>query len=85
MIQCLAGMEVFGHLWRPRKFTIANIIRIGMFPCAMQTCMAHPRMLTRRFEFLQARDKQKLDQKGRAYAWLGAVVYTNDTRLSKLI
>ena len=28
-------------------------------------------MPTREFESLQASDKQKLDQKGRAYAWLG--------------
>ena len=66
------GMEGLGHVPRPRKFTIANIIRIGMFPCDPQTCGSHPpEWPTRGFKSLQARDKQKLDQKGRACAWLG--------------
>lgn len=28
-------MMGLGHLWRPRKFAIASIARIGTFPCKL--------------------------------------------------
>ena len=65
----MAGVEGFGHVSRPRNFTIDSIAVIGRFPCEMPPALLTPSCHSE-FRTPQAQHA-KIRPEGRIYAWLG--------------